>query len=67
MARAVISSVKKWDVVYSSELITICVGDEGMFYKVFGPGVRVKYFYGECAWSDATRFARDIDWLARIE
>lgn len=35
---------------------------ERSWYKVIVPGRRDKYFYGETAWSDAQRYARDEDW-----
>lgn len=32
------------------------------WFKIVVPGRRDKYFYGEMAWSDAQRYARDEDW-----
>jgi hypothetical protein len=70
MAKPSVSAVKEWEVAYESELVTIesgtAVFDED-YWKVSPAGKKVTYFYGESAWSDAQRFASDIDSKAWVE
>jgi hypothetical protein len=36
-------------------------------YRVSGPGIRTKRWYGEVAWADATRYANDADLKLRSQ
>lgn len=67
MARPSVAAVKEWDCLYVSELVSVFVGtavfDED-YWKVVPTNGKPKYFYGESAWSDARRFASDIDFGA---
>lgn len=67
MAKPSVSAVKNWEVVYDSDLVQVQVGTAVFdydYWKVIPVGDKPKYFYGELAWSDAKRFASDIDFGA---
>jgi hypothetical protein len=67
MRKPKVSEIKSWATRYESDLVKVLT-DEGtwrnIFFKVVPKGGRVKYFYGESAWSDAERMASDIDFQA---
>jgi hypothetical protein len=64
MTKPSITAVKEWELAYESEMVRIesgtAVFDED-YWKVVPAGKKATYFYGESAWSDAQRFASDID------
>lgn len=62
MSKPKVSEVKSWvqNEFISNSSATVLVADiNDDFFKVVGGG-KVKYFFGETAWSDAERFASDI-------
>lgn len=68
MAKPSVSSVKEWEVVYDSDLVELAVGtaefpEDYWRMKNVASG-KVKYFYGETAWSDSRREASDLDFGA---
>lgn len=64
MSRPSVTSVKDWMTLFESDSVQVESSEDDFFYRVSVPGKRVKYFYGENAWSDARRFAADIDFAA---
>lgn len=73
MAKPSITTVKNWYPVYHSELVKVehgtveYQGFEADYYRVTPAkptGVRTKAFFGETAWSDAQRYASDVDFQA---
>ena len=57
-----VSEVKQWlcDGELSNENAYVYVSDiDSAFFKVAVPGQRPRYFYGESAWQDSARYARD--------
>lgn len=68
MARPSVSSVKEWLLVYQSAEVEVRVGSavfEQDYWQVLDKkSKKRKYFYGEYAWSDARRFASDLDFGA---
>lgn len=62
MSKPTVSQVKKWienEFISNSAAKVFFADIDDCFFKVTG-GKKVKYFYGETAWSDAQRFASDI-------
>lgn len=67
MSKPSVTAVKDWEVVYDSDLVQVEVGTAEFpedYWKVIPAGDKPKYFYGESAWSDAKRFASDLDFGA---
>jgi hypothetical protein len=68
MAKPSVSLVKVWEVVYESESVQLAVGtavfDEDYWRMTNKETGKVKYFYGELAWSDSRREASDVDFGA---
>jgi hypothetical protein len=57
-----VSDVKQWhhDQELSNKNADVYVSDiDFAFYKVTARNQRPRYFYGETAWQDAARYARD--------
>lgn len=68
MRKPSVSQVKNWEVVYDSPEVNVLVGSAEFYqdyWAVFDKkSKKRKYFYGESAWSDARRFAADLDFGA---
>lgn len=67
MGKPSITTVKEWDTVYESELVTVYSGTAEFpedYWKVVPAGGKPEYFYGESAWMNARRVAADIDFGA---
>ena len=64
MTKPSVKTVKSWTVLFKSDLVQVDSSDDDWFYRVRVTGQRVKYFYGESAWSDARRLASDVDFAA---
>lgn len=68
MARPSVSSVGWWRLIYSSAEVEVRVGTAVFpqdYWLVLDKKTnKKKYFYGETAWSDARRFAGDLDFVA---
>jgi hypothetical protein len=68
MAKPSVSVVKEWSVIYDSEVVELAVGTavfaEDYWRMTIKASGKVKYFYGETAWSDSQREASDLDWGA---
>ena len=66
MAKPSVALVREWITSYASDVVTVQYGtavfDED-YWKVIAKG-KTKYFYGETAWSDAERYARDAEFEA---
>jgi hypothetical protein len=68
MAKPSVTAVKKWEVVYDSEMVQVAVGT-AEFYQDYWmvknkQTNKKKYYYGEMAWADSRREASDIDFGA---
>jgi hypothetical protein len=62
MSKPKVSEVKNWiqnEFISNSSATVLFADINNDFFKVVGGG-KVKYFYGELAFSDAQRFASDI-------
>jgi len=69
MTKPSITAVKEWEIAYESELVRVEVGTavfDADYWKVVPTGKRATYFYGESAWSNSQRFARDIDFAVSV-
>ena len=68
MAKPSVKLVQEWEVAYDSGLVRVSYGTavfEQDYWKVENKITnKVRYFYGETAWSDARRIASDIDFGA---
>lgn len=65
MAKPSIALVKTWETEEENEYTQVACGTAvftGDYYRVTGRTGRPKYFYGETAWSDARRYAGDLEW-----
>ena len=65
MRKPTISQVKEWDLIEQSDVVQIAAGTavyDYDYWKVTPIKGRPKYFYGETAWSDAHRYANDLEW-----
>lgn len=65
MAKPSVSLVKSWEVIYDSEVVELATGTavfaEDYWRMTNKESGKVKYFYGETAWSDSQREASDLD------
>jgi hypothetical protein len=66
MSRPSVSTVRNWYVLFDSDKVRVEseFPEGGAWFKVVPAGGKVKYFYGESAWSDAQRMASDLDFAA---
>ena len=68
MAKPSVTTVKEWEVVYDSDLVTVSTGT-AQFYQDYWmlknkQTNKKRYFYGETAWMDARREASALDFAA---
>ncbi|CAB4123838.1 hypothetical protein UFOVP46_104 [uncultured Caudovirales phage] len=64
MTKPSVSQVKTWELQDETDLYKIEVGTAVFaddYFKVTTSDKKVKYFYGEMAWSDAERYAYDYE------
>lgn len=69
MAKPSVSAVAEWVEHYRSETVLVESGTaqfDDDYWRVTAVGKRPKYFYGETAWQDASRYASDLDWQAVV-
>lgn len=69
MSKPSISAVQEWIEHYRSETVLVESGTaqfDDDYWRVTAVGKRPKYFYGETAWQDASRYASDLDWQAVV-
>ena len=64
MSKPSVNWVKEWTVEDETDTFTIYSGTavfDGDYYKVITSDGKEKLFYGETAWSDASRHAHDYE------
>jgi hypothetical protein len=65
MAKPSVALVKAWYLEEETDYTELACGTavfDGDYYRVRTRDGKAKYFYGETAWSDARRYAGDLEW-----